>query len=284
MTRPDTALYAYNFGNYRGEVKGLRQGLEAFLDYSIDRFFFTDIEGFGTVRGWTVVHLPTAPDRNGIPGTRVSTKRVKFQGHEVLAPYRYLIHTDTTRRVLRMARRALDMGLLDYVRCHPEHALFVRAHLLHKSVQDEVDFLKAMPPRRRELVQPMAPLLAWDAFLKPRYGDLRAVRHPELCFWVRDTTHRRFGEQWGRVHQVLLERGLWRDQIVYHWVMQNATARIDFFDPWDDLKGRCGGSAPESPQSPRAPPAQPPAAHGRRWRTSRQADVALALRVCTRRR
>ena len=131
----------------------------------------------------------------------MNTKRVKFQGHEVLAPYRYLIHVDTARRVLRMARRALDMGLLDYVRCHPEHALFVRAHPLLKSVQDEVKWLKAMRPRKRESVQPTGPLLAWDAFLKPQYSDLNAVRHPELCFWVRDTTHRRFGEQWGGIHR-----------------------------------------------------------------------------------
>ena len=180
----------------------------------------------------------------------MNTKRVKFQGHDVLAPYRYLIHVDTARRVLRMARRALDMGLLDYVRCHPEHALFVRAHPLLKSVQDEVKWLKAMRPRKRESVQPTGPLLAWDAFLKPQYSDLNAVRHPELCFWVRDTTHRRFGEQWGGIHQVLLERGLWRDQIVYHWAMRNATAQVDFFDPWDDLKARCGGSPGSAPVLP----------------------------------
>ena len=138
------------------------------------------------------------------------------------------------------------MGLLDYVRCQPEHALFVRAHPSWKSVQDEVDFLKG-----KESVQPAAPLLAWDAFLQPQYGDLSAVRHPELCFWVRDTTHRRFGEQWAHIHQVLLERGLWRDQVVYHWAMRNATAQVDFFDPWDDLKARCGRSARESPHSTR---------------------------------
>ena len=285
--QPDTALYAYNFGDYRGELQGLRRGLEAFSDYDIDRFFFTDSESFGAVRGWTVVRLPKARDHNGIPGARVNTKRVKFQGHEVLAPYRYLIHMDTARRVLLMARRALNMGLLDYVRCHPEHALFVRAHLSHRSVQEEVEFLKAMPSRKGELLQPAAPLLAWDAFLQPQYGDLSAVRHPELCFWVRDTTHRRFGEQWARIHQVMLERGLWRDQIVYHWAMQNATAQVDFFDPWDNLAARCGespGSAPAPPHSPRAPRSRPAAnghrrAASQRGRESHAAGLAVQART-----
>ena len=145
------------------------------------------------------------------------------------------------------------MGLLDYVRCHQDHALFVRADPKFKGVQEEVELLKAMRPRRRESVQPMGPLLAWDAFLKPQYSDLSAVRHPDLCFWVRDTTHHRFGEQWGRVLEVLLERGLWRDQIVSDWAMQNATAQVDFFDPWDNLTARCGGSPGSAPRSSLAP-------------------------------
>ena len=163
-------------------------GLEAFSEYGVDRFFFTDVQAFGAVCGWTAVHVPQAPDQNGIPGARVSTKRLKFRGHEVLAPYRYVMHMDTARRALRMARRALKMGLRDYVRCHPEHALFVRAHLTRRTVREEVEFLKAMPPRQRETLQPTGPLLAWDAFLRPLYSELGAVRHPELCLWVRDTT------------------------------------------------------------------------------------------------
>ena len=104
------AIFAYNFGNYRGEMEGLQKLLPQFKSFGLDSFFFTDGD-LNHIKGWTIVHIPKEADQNfsyGIyPGGRINIKRIKFLGHEVLKPYRFLIHMDTDRKKMASTKHVI---------------------------------------------------------------------------------------------------------------------------------------------------------------------------------
>jgi hypothetical protein len=203
-------VYASIFGKYRNEGKGLEKALKQsnhLYTREIDRFLFTDSKNIRDIPGWTIVRMEVNNSVHEIPGSRVIVKRLKFQGHPKLKQYRYWIHVDTSRRSRKMLNKFLKMGLLDFVRCHPSKALFVRKHPKRKTIQQEVDALK-----RKAKVQPLTPLKKWDANLQPVYPSLDRVRLPETNLFVLDSHKDSFVRKWESIYDTLLSWGLFCDQ------------------------------------------------------------------------
>jgi hypothetical protein len=95
VPRTTFAIYSYNFGNFRNELAGLEPWMNALSMFGVDAFFFTDDRNFKPdLEGWTIVYEETKPGVNGIPGSRVTGKDIKFKGHPLLEPYVYHIHVD----------------------------------------------------------------------------------------------------------------------------------------------------------------------------------------------
>lgn len=224
--RTEFAMYASIFGNYRNEENGIEKRLAPLVKFDVDRFLFTDSMTIGDIPGWTVVHIPIGEGVNGIPASRVRIKELKFKGHALIQHYRFRIHVDTSARSIHNLAAALNNGLLDYVKCNPSKALFVRKHLARKTIQQEVNVLKTRPG-----LQPRSPLDTWDAFLKPRYATLNTVQLTENNMFVLDTLHEEFVHQWASIYDTLIERGLWRDQIVYSYVMADMQHKVEHIDP-----------------------------------------------------
>ena len=94
-------IYSYNFGNFRNELAGIESWMAALTHFGIDAYFFTDDPDFNPqLDSWTIVYVPTREEENGIPGTRLSGKDIKFKGHPLLDPYDYHIYVDAAH--LRM--------------------------------------------------------------------------------------------------------------------------------------------------------------------------------------
>jgi hypothetical protein len=197
-------MYASIFGNYRNEENGIEEVLSPLAKFDVDRFLFTDSTTIGDIPGWTVVHVPTGEGVNGIPAPRVRTKEIKFKGHDRINHYRYRISVDlqSTARSTRGLADALNNGLLDYVRCNPSKALFVRKHPDRTTIQQEVNELENW-----DSLQPQPPLDEWDAYLKPLYTKLNTVQLAETNLFVLDTHHREFVNKWASIYDTLLEGG-----------------------------------------------------------------------------
>ena len=221
--KTEFALFASIFGNYRNEEKNIDKVLQPFTKFDVDRFLFTDSTTIGNVSGWTVVHVPTyGKDVNGIPGSRINTKRIKFTGHPVLIPYRYHIHVDTSHTALTMLDKFMTNGLMKYVKCHPSKALFVRNHTDRTTVQEEINLLKNMPS-----LQPRSPLDKWENYIKKMYKQLNRVPLVETNVWVLDTKHTLFRRQWASIYETLFKWGLWRDQIVNSYALINMQDKVE---------------------------------------------------------
>ena len=70
---------------------------------------------------------------------------------------------------------------MDYIRCHPSKALFLRKHPTRKRVQDEIAVLKSPLYQER---QPQAALDKWEEHIKPMYEKVNAVRLPDTMFFA----------------------------------------------------------------------------------------------------
>lgn len=221
--KTEFALFASIFGNYRNEEKNIDKVLQPFTKFDVDRFLFTDSTTIGNVSGWTVVHVPTYGKYvNGIPESRINTKRIKFTGHPVLIPYRYHIHVDTSHTALTMLDKFMTNGLMKYVKCHPSKALFVRNHPDRTTVQEEINILKNMP-----LLQPRSPLDKWENYIKKMYKQLNRVPLVETNVWVLDTKHTLFRRQWASIYETLFKWGLWRDQLVNAYALINMQDKVE---------------------------------------------------------
>jgi len=217
-------LYASIFGDYN-EEEGLGEQLEPFTKFDVGRFLFTDSKTIRNIPGWNIFRMESGEGIHGVPGHRVCINELKFLGHDKIRNYRYRIHVETYKGQLQMLHKALQNGLLDYVRCHPSKALFVEKHPFRTTIQQEVNTLKA-----KDALQPSATLNKWDAHLKPMYSHLNLVHLPSLWFWVLDTQHDSFVHKWTSVHSTLLEWGLWRDQIVYSYALKNVHGEVEHID------------------------------------------------------
>ena len=225
--RSEFALFSYSFGNYRGEVLGLRDLLVSFERFGIDSFFFTDNKtSLGNIRGWKVVHIPVPESQNGLSGNRVAVKMLKFKGHDVLKPYRYLIHMDADHDKIRRLHRELANGLLKYVQCHEKKTFFASKHPNRNKIQEEVDFMKTSDLNKYGELQPHPALYAWDSFLKPQYAEINRGLLLELSVFVLDQTNKAFLKQWNSIYDILLEWGLRRDQIVFNYALANFSSDV----------------------------------------------------------
>ena len=225
---PEFVLYACIFGNYRNEESGIERALQALKITSsrhVDCFLFTDSKKISNIKGWTVVQMETDKGVNGIPGSRLSVKRLKFQGHEKLEPYRYRIWIDTSRRTLGMVDIVVTKKLLDYVRCHRSKALVSRKHPVRQTIQQEINAVKNL-----RHIQPKRPLEQWDAFLRPSYGELNRVQLPDTNIFVLDTQKHCFVNRWASIYDTLLANGLFRDQIVYSYAVWGLEDQVVYID------------------------------------------------------
>ena len=220
----DFAIHTSIFGNFRNEESGLGERLKAFNKFNADRYLFTDSKTIGKVPGWTVVRIAVGKDVNGIPASRLRAKEIKFRGHALLNKYRYRIHVDTKRKALKYLETALTKGLMDYIRCHPSKALFIRKHKYRKRVQDEI---KALKWSGHQHLQPQAALDKWEEHIKPMYEKVNAVRLPETMLFALDTHHVAFVEKWDSIFDTLSKWGLWRDQVVYSYAMVDLQDKVE---------------------------------------------------------
>ena len=231
LQHKEFVMYSYNFGNYRNELLVVEKWLKKLSLHGIDGYFFTDDLSFNpSIPNWQIVHMNASEEVNGIPASRVSSKHLKFYGHSRLSKYRYWIHVDSHPERMRLLNEWLTNGLTYFVKAHPNHILYITKHYLRDSVQEEVETLKL---NANAHLQPRSSLEMWDSYLKPIYSRVNKVRLVGTDIWVRDTLGSDFARLWGKIYDTLLERALWRDQIVYPVVMENASSLVYLVDRSD---------------------------------------------------
>ena len=78
-------------------------------------------------------------------------------------------------------------------------------------------------------------------FLMPKYSELNKIRLPETHTWVRDTNDKTLSQKWASMYDTLIERGLWRDQIVYSYVIGDSVKSVYMVerDSPDSFKTKC---------------------------------------------
>ena len=236
INQNEFAIYSYNFGNFRNELSKNKKQLAKIASYGIDAYFFTDNFDFN-MKGWHTIHMKTDASQNGIPAARLTGKRLKFKGHSNLQKYRYLIHVDSDPGRLNVLIKWLNNGLIQFVKAHPEKSLFVSQHTERQTIQEEVWVLKIFSWAQ----QPRHQLDAWDKFLMPKYSELNKIRLPETHTWVRDTNDKTLSQKWASMYDTLIERGLWRDQIVYSYVIGDSVKSVYMVerDSPDSFKTKC---------------------------------------------
>lgn len=228
------ALFSYNFGGYRNEVDGLKAIMSEIANIGIDCYFFTDNANFTNVPPlWTVIHVPSLGDNNGIPGNKLASKDLKFRFHPILDKYQYWVHVDSKHSRLRQMSKLLNAGLLRHVVGQPLKALFIQKHEVRSTVQQEIDQLKKMPH-----LQPLAPLMEWEKFLKPDSEKLSQVPLATLKIWIINSHHRPFLDAWNQIYNIIVDHGLWRDQIVYSYAVKSFMDDIEYFEE-EDLPKDC---------------------------------------------
>ena len=216
LYRNDFAVYSYNFGN---KLRKNEKQMTKIGSYGIDAYFFTDSPKINAFN-WNVTHVSVDISENGIPGSRLTGKRLKFVGHPKLEKYRYLIHVDSAPDRLDTLIEWLNNGLIQFVKSHPQKSFFAAKHRQRETIQQEVEKLKG------DISQPRDKLAAWDNFLMSKYRVLNKIRLPELDIWVRDTHDRVFSRKWASIYDTLVENGLWSDQIVYSYAMKGFRTKI----------------------------------------------------------
>ena len=220
------ALISANFGDFRGETNGINKKLERFAKFEIDSFFFTD-SNIGNVNGWDIVHVDLQEDQNEIPGGRLNTKMIKFEGHQVLHSYRYLIWMDSNE-ALQHSHDFIEKCWLEHVQQHPESALFALKNA-HGATQKEINVLQEP---RLHYKQPQAALQAWDKFLRrePGYAEINKAPLMHTEFFVLDTSvsHSEFVKAWKTIPSIMVEHGIWRDQIVHAYALRALYREIEY--------------------------------------------------------
>jgi len=126
---------------------------------------------------------------------------------------------------------------MDYVQCHPSKAFFVRKHPVRTTVEEEVNILKS-----RKFIQPLSALTLWDQHLRHGnatnedeentngYRKWNRVRLIDLGLFVLDSHCVYFLSRWASIYDILLQWGLWRDQVVYSYAMIDFQEKVDYLD------------------------------------------------------
>ena len=215
------AIYSYSFGNYRNELKGIRDALVSFNIYGIDSYFFTDKE-ISHVEGWEIILIRSENMKTNNP-SRSTGKMLKFQFHPKLQKYRYLIHSDAGRHRLNQMHKWLSRGLIYYVLENPKYALFIGEHPDRRDIEQEVNILFEL-----SRLQPQEELAKWRTFLADKFNELNKVKLPQTCTWILDTHDEDFVRHWSEIYNVLNENGLWRDQVVFSYTMVSQIPKIKY--------------------------------------------------------
>ena len=239
------AIFSYNFGNYRGETRNNEAGLAQLAAHGFDcHFFVNDDENApdpaSFPQGWTVTKLAPQNETNGIPSDRVQSKVVKFQFHQVLEKYEYLIHVDSKNSRLEELDDFLRGGLLQLVLKHESKnkhkSLYIEHHEVRDSISQEIDRLKELPS-----LQPLPQLQKWENKLKshPHWDSIEAAPLCVTKIWViRNDPSSRFLAAWNSIYDVIIENGLWRDQVAINYAIYNHTKEIELIDT-KNFPGKC---------------------------------------------
>ena len=215
------AIYSYSFGNYRNELRGIRDMLLSFNIYGIDSYFFTDKRLF-PIDGWEIIYVNYEDIKTSNP-SRSMGKKLKFHFHPKLLKYRYLIHSDAGNHRLKQMHKWLARGLIFHVLENPKYALFIGEHPDRTTIEQEVSVLFEL-----SRLQPQQELANWRKFLANKFYELNKVKLPQTCTWVLDTHDVDFVHHWSEIYEVLHKHGLWRDQIVFSYTMVSQYQKIKY--------------------------------------------------------
>lgn len=224
------ALYAYSFGNFRNEMDNpaFIASLQKLGRMGIDCFFYTDkpYNLYSRLQDWAIVRTSVSTSVNGIPGTRATAKRLKWDPPKELHRYSYLIHVDSSCHSLQTAlellrhpfgRKNLDgSALAEVVDANRDVSLFIRKSSMRATMEEEVRAVMDAPK-----LNPPTDIRAWDHYLKAAnlYHKINAIPLPHTNFFVRNMSDERIVQAGKDLLKVEMAHGLWSDQTVYGYTM-----------------------------------------------------------------
>lgn len=224
----DVVLYSMNFGNYRQEINPKVIGwFNKVSKHGIPGYFFTDQNITTPMTGWTVVKVQTLPELPGLTFARRTTKRLKFNGHAVLKPYRYWIHADSNVDTLKDLDQMLSHGLASFVKCDQKASLFIRRHPGRKTIQEEMKFLTPPQGGQKQGFQ-SEQWKAWNQFLEPWYTKINKIPLVWTSIFVLDTSDKHLMDSWASIDDVIEEHGVARDQCAYAFTMGEQLSKVNY--------------------------------------------------------
>ena len=204
-------MYSVNFGNYRDETD---VGLDRlYFDPKIDYYFFTDNKNLRSKK-WKIIYTePIENDKAKMDKNRHTAKYFKFFTPEILKDYDILIWYDS--KLLKKRRAFKYEKLVDkFTRLHKLELMNVKHRIRTSPVKElmttiknaEIQINDENPDEGKEFLK----ILKQTEFKIPLLDTECIVRK----------NNERINNIFKQVYDILIEKGLKRDQSVYNYILE----------------------------------------------------------------
>jgi len=210
--KPKIAIYSYNFGNFRNELKGGLDNITFRTDF--DYYFYTDQDIKSDK--WKVIKVPLQPRTKHMNANRVTAKYYKFKKlPKELLNYDYVLHVDNS--LLRGGMtKFTPQKIYDLIEKNPNISFFGRKHPSFHGIKDEALRAQINGMANTEYI---SELKQWLSTLEKEKFKQKFT-HTELCVFLRKVNDQDLNRIMPKVFDKLMERELCRDQHVFSYVSQ----------------------------------------------------------------
>lgn len=204
-------MYSVNFGNYRDETD---QGLDRlYFDPNIDYYFFTDNKNLRSKK-WKIIYTePFENEKANMDKNRHTAKHFKFLTPEILKDYDILIWYDS--KLLKKRRAFIYKKIVDKF--------------------ERLDKLELMNVKHKIRTSPVKELITTIKNAEIKINDenpdegkefLKILKQTEFKIPLLDTeciirkNNEHINNIFKQVYDILIEKGLKRDQSVYNYILE----------------------------------------------------------------
>lgn len=209
IQKPRIAVYSYNFGNYRSELKGIDNFKK---DDKLDYYFYTnnDIKS----KKWNVIKVPLQPRTDHMNANRVTTKYYKFK---IIPPelkkYDYLLHIDSSRIKNNWLDKLNYKKLSELIKNNNKYSFLARKHPQRKTIYEEVDIVLKYGLEKKIVCN------LWSKKLK-KDNYKQKIPLTELCLFIRDLNNKKLTNILEEVYDIIMDNKICRDQLVFSYILE----------------------------------------------------------------
>lgn len=120
------AIYSYNFGNYRDELKNI--DLIKKID-EIDYYYYSDNVNSIKSSKWNIIKYPIVNENTNMDSNRFTSKMCKFYLPKELKKYDYIIHIDSKKEAVDLFNKNISLNkIYSIINSNKDTEIFFREH------------------------------------------------------------------------------------------------------------------------------------------------------------